>query len=93
MIMMKKDWNSSAVAKSEDNQKNILRIFDISKIAHTSIENVPTELLDFIRLYWDTYPITGARAMPKMIKVTHLYQRGSLKDSFFVNFYIKIMPN
>lgn len=42
-------------------------------MAHTSIENVPTELLDLIRLYWETYPITGANAIPKIVRVVDTY--------------------
>ena len=68
-MIKKKDWNSRVTAKSEHNQKKILRMFAMSNIAHTSMEKVPTSFAYLIWLYWDRYPITGAIATPKFEQI------------------------
>lgn len=45
-------------------QKNILMMLAKIRMAHTSVENEPTLLLDFIRLYYATNPTNGPTTIP-----------------------------
>ena len=59
MTMIKIAWKSKLIAYPVVNQKKILRMAEISKMAHTSMENVPTDFYFLMRFNWETYPMTG----------------------------------
>lgn len=64
---MRMDWQSSGSPNPSANQKYILRILAISRIAQISIEKLPRDLVALIRLYCGMKPITGATTITKLM--------------------------
>ena len=52
-MMMKMAWNNKLIAYPVVNQKNILKMPDIMRMAQTSIEKLPTDFSFFMRLSWE----------------------------------------
>ena len=66
MEITKNDWKRRLIANPLVNQNTIRRILAIRRMAQTSIEKDPTDLLDLISLYWERYPMRGVTVTTKV---------------------------